>query len=183
MPQLQQIAQEVFVGRSALAPRASLIGPSSKNSNPAGSRRTFRRRTCESGGSGAWRILCGVARPQFSYPRFRRQSDAADERRGKLQRDRQMKLGGRCPNCDYSFGAALVQSELHRARSHPLPGDMVVFVGCGLWLVLETDSRDESSLIVRDITTEELLTLPARSLDLMRKATRAIELIRTSQCF
>jgi hypothetical protein len=98
----------------------------------------------------------------------------------KLRRDPRMKLGGRCPNCDYPFGAALVQSELHRAGTHLKPGETMVCIGCGVWLVLEVDSQDETLLIVRMMTTEELLKLPAGSLDLMRKATRAIELITSS---
>ncbi len=73
----------------------------------------------------------------------------------KLRGDPTMKLGGRCPNCDYPFGAALVQSELHRAGTHLKPGETVVCIGCGLWLVLEVDSQDETLLIVRVTTTGE----------------------------
>jgi hypothetical protein len=90
-----------------------------------------------------------------------------------------MKLGGRCPNCDYSFEAPLVQNALQRAGKHIKAGDVLVCVGCGLWLLLEVDSRDESLLVVREITAKELLALPVSSLELMRKATKAIELIRT----
>ena len=89
-----------------------------------------------------------------------------------------MRLGGRCPNCDYPFEAGVVQNELNRAGKHLQPGDVLVCIGCGLWLLLEVDSQVESLLIVREITAEELLRLPASSLELMRKATKAIELIR-----
>jgi hypothetical protein len=90
-----------------------------------------------------------------------------------------MKLGGRCPNCDYPFEAPLVQNELQRARKHIQAGDVLVCIGCGLWLRLEVDSHDEDLLIVREITAKELLALPVSSLELMRKATKATELIRT----
>jgi hypothetical protein len=93
-----------------------------------------------------------------------------------------MKFGGRCPNCDYPFEAAAVQNELRRAGRHLQPGDALVCLGCGLWLLLEVDSHDENLLIVREITAMELLRLPASSLELMRKAAKAIELIRTRQC-
>ncbi|MGA9723259.1 MAG: hypothetical protein WBQ86_12455 [Candidatus Binatus sp.] len=90
-----------------------------------------------------------------------------------------MKLGGRCPNCDYEFEAPLVQNALQRAGKHFKAGDVLVCVGCGLWLLLEVDSRDKSLLVVREITAKELLALPVSSLELMRKATKAIEFIRT----
>ena len=88
-----------------------------------------------------------------------------------------MKLAARCPNCDYPYEAAMVRNEL-RAEKHPQPGDVLVCIGCGLWLLLEVDSQVESLLVVRELTAEELLRLPASSLELMRKATKAIELIR-----
>jgi hypothetical protein len=88
-----------------------------------------------------------------------------------------MKLAARCPNCDYPFEAAVVRNEL-RAGTHPHPSDVLVCIGCGLWSLLEVDSQVESRLVVRELTAEELLGLPCSSLELMRKATKAIELIR-----
>ena len=93
-----------------------------------------------------------------------------------------MKLAGRCPNCDYAFDSAAIQKELRRAIKEPKPGDLLVCVGCGLWLVLEFDSQDQSLLVVREIMPGELLGLPDASLELMRTASKAIELIRTAQC-
>jgi hypothetical protein len=90
-----------------------------------------------------------------------------------------MKLGGRCPNCDYSFKNAVVQNELQRAKRNLQAGDVLVCIGCGIWLLLEADSKDESLLMVREITAKELLRMPSSSLELMRKASKAIELIKT----
>ncbi|MDB5108466.1 MAG: hypothetical protein JWM69_1407 [Candidatus Binatus sp.] len=84
-----------------------------------------------------------------------------------------------CPNCDYSFKNAVVQNELQRAKRSLQAGDVLVCIGCGIWLLLEADSIDESLLTVREITAKELLRMPSSSLELMRKASKAIELIKT----
>src|SRR5229473_1040505 len=113
MSQLQQHAQQVLRDELPMAALANLVGFALKGLEPGRAlvELATDERHANPMGTSHGGILCDIASRKSALRVVGVNHTPTMKDKEKLRGDPTMKLGGRCPNCDYPFGVALVQSE------------------------------------------------------------------------